>query len=81
MTVEIAKFEGASIHEFAVENALDNTAQVCGFGKLIGRFGRDMINAGDPHQIASLLYTFEHNVRRILNGLDTIPELTPEYRL
>ena len=80
MTVEIAKFEGASIHEFAVENALDNTAQVCGFGKLIGRFGRDMINAGDPHQITSFLYTFEHNVRRILNGLESIPELMPEYR-
>lgn len=51
--------------------------QVDGFRKLIGRFGRDMINAGYPHQIAGLLDTFEtfdHNVRRILNGRDTISE-------
>ena len=29
--------------------------QVDGFRKLIGRFGRDMINAGYPHQITGLL--------------------------
>jgi len=31
--------------------------QVDGFRKLIGRFGRDMINADYPHQIAGLLDT------------------------
>ena len=80
LTVEIARAEGASIHEFAIENALDNISQVGGFRKLIGRLGRDMISAGDPHQIAGLLDTLEHNVRRILNGLDTIPEMTAKYR-
>ena len=48
---------------------------------MIGRFGRDMINAGDPHQIAGLFDTFDHNIRLILNGRDRIPELTAEYRI
>ncbi|MGA9942750.1 MAG: hypothetical protein WBP88_12215 [Nitrososphaeraceae archaeon] len=51
--------------------------QVDGFRKLIGHFGRDMINAGYPHQITGSLDTFDtfdHNVRRILNGRDTISE-------
>ncbi len=59
---------------------LFNIPQVGGFRKVIGRFGRDMINAGDPHQIAGLLDTFDHNIRLILNGRDRIPELTAEYR-
>ena len=46
--------------------------QVDGFRKLIGRFGRDMINAGYPHQIAGLFDTFDHNIRLILNGRDRI---------
>ncbi len=55
--------------------------QVGGFRKVIGRFGRDMINAGDPHQIAGLFDTFDHNIQLILNGRDRIPELTAEYRI
>ena len=47
----------------------------------MGRFGRDMLDAGDPHQIAGLLDTFDHRIRLILDGRDRIPELTAEYRL
>ena len=43
---------------------------------MIGRFGRDMINAGDPHQIAGLFDTFDHNIQLILNGRDRNPEVT-----
>ena len=43
---------------------------------MIGPFGRDMINVGDPHQIASLFDTFDHNIRLILNGRDRNPEVT-----
>lgn len=60
---------------------LFNIPQVGGFRKVIGRFGRDMINAGDPHQIAGLFDTFDHNIQLILNGRDRIPELTAEYRI
>ena len=35
-----------------------------------------MINVGDPHQIAGLFDTFDHNIRLILNGRDRNPELT-----
>ena len=45
----------------------------------MGRFGRDMLDAGDPHQIAGLLDTFDHRIRLILDGRDRIPELTAEY--
>ncbi len=47
----------------------------------MGRFGRDMLDAGDPHQIAGLLDTFDRSIRLILDGRDRIPELTGEYRL
>jgi hypothetical protein len=47
----------------------------------MGRFGRDMLDAGDPHQIAGLLDTFDRSIRLILDGRDRIPELTAEYRL
>ena len=47
-----------------------------GIRKVIGRFSRDMINVGDPHQIAGLFDTFDHNIRLILNGRDRNPELT-----
>ena len=67
LTVEFARAEGASIREFAIENALNNP-QVGGSRKVIGRFGRDMLNAGDPHQIAGLFDTFDHSIRLILNG-------------
>jgi hypothetical protein len=60
---------------------LFNIPQVGGFRKVIGRFGRDIINAGDPHQIAGLFDTFDHNIQLILNGRDRIPELTAEYRI
>jgi hypothetical protein len=42
-----------------------------------------MINVGDPHQIAGLFDTFDHNIRLILNGRDRNPELTvnTEYRI
>jgi hypothetical protein len=62
---------------------LFNNPQVGGIRKVIGRFGRDMINVGDPHQIARLFDTFDHIIRLILNGRDRIPELTvnTEYRL
>lgn len=60
---------------------LFNIPQVGGFRKVIGRFGRDMINTGDPHQIAGLFDTFDHNIQLILNGRDRIPELTAEYRI
>ena len=43
---------------------------------MIGPFGRDMVNVGDPHQIASLFDTFDHNIRLILNGRDRNPEVT-----
>ena len=54
-----------------------------GIRKVIGRFSRDMINVGDPHQIAGLFDTFDHNIRLILNGRDRNPELTvnTEYRI
>ena len=59
--------------------------QVGGIRKVIGRFGRDMINVGDPHQIARLFDTFDHDIRLILDGRDRIPELTvntnTEYRI
>jgi len=35
-----------------------------------------MINVGDPHKIAGLFDTFDHNIRLILNGRDRNPELT-----
>jgi hypothetical protein len=66
LTVEFARSEGAPI-EFAVET-LFNNPQVGGARKVISPFGRDMINVGDPHQIASLFDTFDHNIRLILNG-------------
>ena len=56
---------------------LSKIAQVYGFRILIGRFRRDIINADGPDQIADLLDTFaafDHNIRRLLNGQDTIPE-------
>ena len=44
-----------------------------------------MINVGDPHQIARLFDTFDHDIRLILDGRDRIPELTvntnTEYRI
>ncbi len=80
MIVEFARAEGASIHEFAVENALKYSSSRW-IWKVIGRFGRDMINGGDPHQIAGLFDTFDHNIQLILNGRDRIPELTAEYRI
>lgn len=50
---------------------------------MIGPFGKDMINVGDPHQIASLFDTFDHNIRLILNGRDRNLELTvnTKYRI
>ncbi|MGB8100328.1 MAG: hypothetical protein WCE96_01485 [Nitrososphaeraceae archaeon] len=62
MTVKFTRAKDAKI--------LFYITQVDGFRKLIGRFGRDMINAGYPHQITGSLDTFDtfdHNVRRILN--------------
>jgi len=38
-----------------------------------------MINVGDPHQIAGLFDTYDHNIRLILNGRDRNPELTVEF--
>lgn len=55
---------------------LFNNPQVGGIRKVRGRFGRDMINVGDPHQIADLFDTFDHNIRLIINGRDRILELT-----
>jgi len=55
---------------------LFNNPQVGGARKVTGPFGRDMINVGDPHQIASLFDTFDHNIRLILNGRDRNPEVT-----
>jgi len=42
-----------------------------------------MIKVGDPHQIAGLFDTFDHNIRLILNGRDRNPALTvnTEYRI
>jgi hypothetical protein len=48
---------------------------------VMGRFGRDMLDAGDPHQIAGLLDTFDHSILLILDRRDRIPELTAEYKL
>ena len=50
---------------------------------MTGPFGKDMINVGDPHQIASLFDTFDHNIRLILNGRDRNLELTvnTKYRI
>ena len=47
----------------------------------MGRFGRDMLNAGDPHQIEGLVDTFDRSIRLILDGRDRISELTAEYRI
>ena len=73
--VEFARSEGAPIPNLQLK-MLFNIPQVGGFRKVIGRFGRDMINAGDPHQIAGLFDTFDHNIQLIINGRDRIPELT-----
>ena len=52
---------------------LSKIAQVYGFRILIGRFRRDIINADGPDLLDNFA-AFDHNIRGLLNGQDTIPE-------